>query len=72
MDGLQKGLMLKRLGELYERKGDVPNAARRYREFLTLWERADTKLQGKVSDVRYRLSRLADPEGRGGGGTTGR
>jgi tetratricopeptide (TPR) repeat protein len=66
LDALYKGRMLERLGELYESKGDVPNAARRYREFIALWERADPKLQGKVSDARYRLSRLTDAEGRPG------
>jgi tetratricopeptide (TPR) repeat protein len=64
MDALQKPLILKRLGELYETKGDVPNAARRYREFIALWERADPRLQEKVADAKYRLSRLADVEGK--------
>jgi tetratricopeptide (TPR) repeat protein len=63
-DALQKGLILKRLGELYEVVGDVPNAARRYREFLALWDKASPRLQPKVQDARYRLSRLADVERR--------
>jgi tetratricopeptide (TPR) repeat protein len=63
-DALFKGLMLRRMGELYEAVGDVPNAARRYREFLALWDKASPRLQPKVQDARYRLSRLADVERR--------
>jgi tetratricopeptide (TPR) repeat protein len=63
-DGAQRALMVKRLGELYESRGDVANAARRYREFLQLWERADPRLQPKVAEVRRKLSRLADVEKR--------
>jgi tetratricopeptide (TPR) repeat protein/tRNA A-37 threonylcarbamoyl transferase component Bud32 len=64
MDASQKALIVRRLGELYEAKGDVPNAARRYREFIALWERADPRLQDQVADARYRLSKLADVERR--------
>jgi tetratricopeptide (TPR) repeat protein len=60
----QKPLMLKRMAELYESKGDVENAAKRYREFIALWTRADARLQPKVRDARERLRRLADVEGR--------
>jgi len=62
MDASQRPLIVKRLGELYESKGDVPNAAKRYREFLELWENADPKLQPKVGEVRRKLARLADVE----------
>jgi tRNA A-37 threonylcarbamoyl transferase component Bud32/tetratricopeptide (TPR) repeat protein len=50
------------LGELYESKGDAPNAAKHYREFLKRWEHADASLQPQVADVRRKLSRLADVE----------
>lgn len=62
MDGSQAALMHKLLGELYETKGDLPNAAKHYREFVSRWERADPKLQPKVAEVRRRLSRVADVE----------
>lgn len=62
MDASQRPLIVKRLGELYESKGDVANATRRYREFLKLWENADQRLQPKVAEVRRKLSRLADVE----------
>ncbi|HSA57705.1 MAG TPA: protein kinase [Gemmatimonadaceae bacterium] len=60
----QKPLMLKRMAELYEAKGDFENAAKRYREFIALWERADPRLQEKVADARERLRRMANVEGR--------
>ena len=61
-DGFQRPLILKRLGELYEAKGDVSNAARRYREFVKLWERADPMLQPKVAEARRKLAGLAGAE----------
>jgi tetratricopeptide (TPR) repeat protein/tRNA A-37 threonylcarbamoyl transferase component Bud32 len=64
MDAAQKGPMLKRLGELYEAKGDITNAALRYREFLDLWDRPHPSLRPMVEDARYRLSRLANVERR--------
>jgi hypothetical protein len=64
MDASTKPLMLKRLGELYEGKGNVVKAAEYYREFIELWERAEPRLQPKVSEARRRLARLADTEGR--------
>ena len=63
-EGFTRPLIVKRLGELYDAKGDAPNAAKRYREFISLWERADPKLQPKVAEVRRKLSRLADVEPR--------
>ncbi|MGH7637331.1 MAG: tetratricopeptide repeat protein, partial [Gemmatimonadaceae bacterium] len=64
MDGSTKPLMLRRLGELYEEKGNVTKAAEYYREFVALWETAEPRLQPKVAEVRRKLSRLADVEGR--------
>ena len=64
IEGVQRPMILRRLGELYEQKGDVNNAAKRYREFITLWEHADPRLQPKVAEVRRKLSRIANVEGR--------
>ncbi|HET9452893.1 MAG TPA: serine/threonine-protein kinase [Gemmatimonadaceae bacterium] len=64
MDASQRAILHRRLGELHESKGDAANAARHYREFLRLWERADPMLQPKVAEVRRRLSRLSSVEGR--------
>jgi hypothetical protein len=63
-DGWDRPYMVKRLGELYEAKGDTTNAAKRYREFVMLWEKAEPRLQPQVAEVRRRLSRLADAETR--------
>lgn len=52
----------RRLGELYEQKGDREKAARYYRDFVNLWKNADPDLQPQVAEVRRRLSRLADVE----------
>ncbi|MGH7678638.1 MAG: protein kinase domain-containing protein [Gemmatimonadaceae bacterium] len=54
----------KRLGELYEQKGDQEKAARYYQNFVNLWRNADAELQPQVAEVRRRLSRLADVEKR--------
>jgi tetratricopeptide (TPR) repeat protein len=48
----------KRLGELYEAKGDAKRAAEHYGVFVELWKRADPELQPKVAEVRARLERL--------------
>jgi tRNA A-37 threonylcarbamoyl transferase component Bud32/tetratricopeptide (TPR) repeat protein len=54
----------KRLGELYEAKGDRANAAKHYRAFVDLWKTADPELQPSVTDVRARLAKLSDVEKR--------
>jgi tetratricopeptide (TPR) repeat protein len=52
----------KRLGELYEARGDRQRAAGYYLKFVELWKNADAPLQPMVSEVRRRLSRLKDIE----------
>ncbi|HKT06740.1 MAG TPA: serine/threonine-protein kinase [Gemmatimonadaceae bacterium] len=54
----------KRLGELYEAKGDRAKAASHYAAFIQLWKNADPELQPQVADVRRRLARLGDTEAR--------
>jgi len=51
-------LAYKRLGELYENKGDTTRAATNYRQFVSLWKDADPDLQPVVSDARRRLAKL--------------
>ena len=53
----------KRLGELYETKGDRQKAALHYAAFVALWKNADPELQPQVEDVRRRLARLGNTEG---------
>ena len=48
----------RRLGELYEAKGDVNRAKRHYATFVELWKNADPELQPKVAAVRARLAAL--------------
>jgi Tfp pilus assembly protein PilF len=54
---------LKRVGELYEAKGDRAKAADRYRRFVDLWKDADPALQPGVREVRARIARLATEPG---------
>lgn len=53
----------KRLGELWEAKGDRQKAVRYYTKFVELWKNADADLQPKVAEVKKRITRL-DVEGR--------
>ena len=53
----------KRLGELYEAKGDRKKAADYYGRFLDLYQHADPELQPAIREVRERLGRLAQEPG---------
>jgi len=48
----------RRLGELYEERGDTAQAVEYYNRFVDLWNDADPELQPIVRDVRERLARL--------------
>jgi len=50
---------LKRLGELYEARGDRQRAQEYYGRFLDLWKDADPTLQPAVREVRTRMAQLA-------------
>jgi len=54
----------KRLGELYDGKGDRGRAAANYAKFVELWKDADPALQPKVAGARRRLAELSDSERR--------
>jgi eukaryotic-like serine/threonine-protein kinase len=58
VDTWMMGPAHKRLGELYEAKGDAKRAVQHYATFVELWKRADPELQPKVADARARLERL--------------
>jgi serine/threonine-protein kinase len=62
-DGPTLAPSLKRLGELYEAKGDRKKAAEYYGRFVELWKNADPELQPGVKEVRARLARLAQEPG---------
>ena len=48
----------KRLGELYEEKGDNARAIQRYTDFVTLWKNADAELQPAVKSAETAIARL--------------
>src|SRR5207248_729878 len=52
----------KRLGELYDAKGDVERSRHYYARFVDLWKSADPALQPKVTQVRRRLAALQTKE----------
>jgi len=50
---------LRRLGELYDARGDREKAVEYYGRFVDLWKEADPALQPAVREVKARLSQLA-------------
>jgi tetratricopeptide (TPR) repeat protein len=48
----------RRVGELYEAKGNAEKALEYYNRFVELWQDADPELQPIVRDVRQRMARL--------------
>jgi hypothetical protein len=63
LDGSYLAGIRKRLGELYEAKGDTQRAATNYAAFITLWKNADPDLQPKVQEVERKLARLKEAPG---------
>jgi tetratricopeptide (TPR) repeat protein len=57
-DGAFLPVVHKRLGELYEAKGQRDKALEHYRAFIALWKDADPVLQPKVTDARQRVAAL--------------
>jgi eukaryotic-like serine/threonine-protein kinase len=58
-DAWNKAATLKRLGELYEARGQREKATSYYTRFVDLWKNADPELQPQVADVKRRLERLS-------------
>jgi eukaryotic-like serine/threonine-protein kinase len=48
----------KRLGELYEARGEREKALAHYRAFIDLWKDADPEMQPKVTDAKQRVAGL--------------
>ena len=63
-DGMFMPGIHKRLGELYEAKGDRQQALTHYMKFADLWKSADPELQPKVAEVRAKIARLSKAEGK--------
>ena len=57
-DAFWRGTVLLRLAELHDARGDSSEAARRYAEFVSLWNGADPELQPRVAAARRRLDAL--------------
>jgi tetratricopeptide (TPR) repeat protein len=55
----------KRLGELYEERGQLDKARDYYGRFVELWKDADAELQPSVREVRAKLSELNRETGHG-------
>ncbi|HOX19429.1 MAG TPA: protein kinase [Gemmatimonadales bacterium] len=53
------GPTLRRMGELYEARGERDKAKDYYSRFVALWRDADSDLQPAVQDVKARLAQLA-------------
>ncbi len=58
LDGTWLASTLRRLGALYEERGDAGKATEYYTRFVTLWKDADPDLQPRVAEVRRRLEGL--------------
>ena len=58
-DATQLAPSYKRLGELYEERGDRAKAKHYYSRFVELWKDSDPELRPVVSAVRQRLRQLA-------------
>jgi tetratricopeptide (TPR) repeat protein/tRNA A-37 threonylcarbamoyl transferase component Bud32 len=50
---------LRRLGELYEEKGNREKALDYYGRFVTLWKDADPELQPQIREIKARMAKLA-------------
>lgn len=57
-DATYLAAILRRLGELYEGKGDRTKAIEYYTRFAELWRNADPELQPSVAEVRRRIETL--------------
>jgi tetratricopeptide (TPR) repeat protein len=55
----------KRLGELYEAKGNASKAIENYQKFVDLWKDADPELQPAVRSAKARLEELRRKGGKG-------
>ncbi|HEX9563744.1 MAG TPA: protein kinase [Gemmatimonadaceae bacterium] len=65
-DSYIRAWVLRRLGELYEAKNEPAKAEQYYRQFVEQWRNADPVLQPQVTEVRNRLTRLAEAARRRG------
>ena len=62
-DDVWLGPTYRRLGELYEQRGDREKALDYYGRFVELWKDADSDLQPLVRETKDRMARLAGEGG---------
>ncbi len=62
-DAGRRGPSLERLGQLYDEKGDLENAAKYYAAFVELWAEADEELQPRVRAAQARLEEILGERG---------
>lgn len=62
-DYLWLASIYKRLGELYDARGDREKALSYYGKFAVLWQHADPELQPRVAQVRRRIVQLSARKG---------
>ncbi len=63
VDASDRGPALERLGQLYDERGDLENAAKYYAMFVELWEEADEVLQPRVRAAQARLEEIVRERG---------
>jgi len=57
-DGWTLASTYRRLGELYEERGEKDKATDYYGRFINLWKNADPELQPQVKEIKDRLAKL--------------
>jgi tetratricopeptide (TPR) repeat protein len=57
-DGIMLAQSLRRLGELYEAKGDKQSAAKYYVRLIELWKNVDPEMKPQVAEMAKRVARL--------------
>ncbi len=58
-DACYLGLIYRRLGELYDERGQRDKAREHYSRFIELWRACDPRLRPEVAEARERLAVLS-------------
>ncbi|MEE9577689.1 MAG: hypothetical protein V3W35_09770 [Gemmatimonadota bacterium] len=58
LDAHHLAVVLERLGQLYDERGDLEKAAEHYARFVELWTEADPELQPRVRAAQQRLNEI--------------
>jgi len=63
IDAHHLAVVLERLGQLYDERGDLEKAAEHYARFVELWKEADPELQPRVRAAQQRLNEIFAEQG---------